>query len=428
MANEIGLGVIDVKHFSTRNFRLESGEVLPELTLAYETYGTLAPDGRNAILVTHGYTSSQHAAGLDANGEPGWWDGLIGPGNAIDTNKYFVVSSNMLGSSYGSTAPASVNPKTGMRYGPDFPDYSLVDIVTSQRDLLDALGVKHLVAVAGLSFGGYQAFQWGVTFPNAMAGIVPVVTAPNATDGDRMVADLRARFAEAPGWNGGHHYGNAEMIGFMTELRVATLKRYGIEAELASRFPDAAKREAVINQLAEPWAKAFDPNSMIALAQARSHYNAEGDFAKVRAKVLYVLSRTDKLFPPSIAPDVLAKLKAAGVYATYFEIEATRVISRAAPTGRSGIARCATFCIASNKENAYALHEPCVMRRSRIFYAASRAEDYSVLRVVDARSRSALMRNLHRRRHQPGRICQATGSDQPAGRAGCQEISESQQR
>ena len=168
----------------------------PSSQLAYETYGTLAPNGRNAILVTHGYTSSQHAAGLDANGEAGWWDGLIGPGKAIDTNKYFVVSSNMLGSSYGSTAPASINPKTGKPYGPDFPDYTLVDIVTAQRALLDALGVKHLVAVAGLSFGGYQAFQWGVTFPDAMRGIVPVVTAPNATDGDRMVADLRARFAE----------------------------------------------------------------------------------------------------------------------------------------------------------------------------------------------------------------------------------------
>jgi homoserine O-acetyltransferase len=227
--------------------------VLPELKLAYETYGALAPAGRNAILVTHGYTSSQHAAGLDAHGEAGWWDGLIGPGGAIDTNKYFVVSSNMLGSSYGSTAPASINPKTGKPYGPDFPEYTLVDIVTAQRAMLGALGVQHLVAVAGISFGGYQAFQWGVTFPDAMSGIVPVVTAPNATDGDRMVADLRARFAEAPGWNGGHHYGNEEMLGFMTELRVATLKRYGIEAELAPRFPDLERREIVIHQLAETY-------------------------------------------------------------------------------------------------------------------------------------------------------------------------------
>ena len=325
MANESNsLGLVEVKSFSTRDFRLQSGEIIPELKLAYESYGALAPNGRNAILVTHGYTSSQHAAGIDANGELGWWDGLVGPGKAIDTNKYFVVSSNMLGSSYGSTAPASINRKTGAPYGPDFPDYTLVDIVTAQRAMLDALGVRHLVAVAGLSFGGYQAFQWGVTFPDAMSGIVPVVTAPNATDGNRMVADLRARFAEAPGWNGGHHYGNTTMLAFMTELRVATLKRYGIEAELAPRYPDPATREAVIQQLAEPWAKVFDPNSLIALAQARSHYNAEKDFARIRAKVLYVLSRTDKLFPPSIAPEVMAKLKAAGVDATYFEIDSDK--------------------------------------------------------------------------------------------------------
>ena len=324
MANETGLGVVEVKTFLTKNFSLQSGEVIPELKLAYETYGTLAASGRNAILVTHGYTSSQHAAGLDANGLPGWWDGLIGPGRAIDTDKYFVVSSNMLGSSYGSTAPASINPKTGKPYGPDFPDYTLVDIVTAQRAMLDALGVKHLIAVAGISFGGYQAFQWGVTFPDAMRGIVPVVTAPSATDGDRMVADLRERFAEAPGWNGGHHYGSPAMLAFMTELRVGILKRYGIEANLAPRFPDAAKREAAIHQLAETWAKDFDPNSMIALAKARSHYNAEKDFAKIRAKVLYVLSRTDKLFPPSIAPAVMARLKAVGVDATYFEIDSDK--------------------------------------------------------------------------------------------------------
>ena len=325
MANESNsLGLIEVKYFSTRNFRLQSGEVLPELQLAYETYGALEASGRNAILVTHGYTSSQHAAGFDANGEAGWWDGLVGPGKAIDTNEYFVVSSNMLGSSFGSTAPASINPKTGAPYGPDFPDYTLVDIITAQRAMLDALGVRHLVAVAGISFGGYQAFQWGVSFPDAMSAIVPVVTAPSATDGGRMVADLRARFAEAPGWNGGHHYGNAEMIAFMTELRITTLKRYGIEAQLAPSYPDPAMREAAIQQLAEPWAKIFDPNSLIALAQARSHYNAEKDFAKIRAKVLYVLSRTDKLFPPSIAPEVMAKLKAAGVDATYFEIDSDK--------------------------------------------------------------------------------------------------------
>src|SRR5213593_3446274 len=114
--------------FTVPAFKLESGQVLPELTLAYETYGRLAPDGRNAILVTHGFTSSHHAAGKYAytDATPGWWDGLIGPGKAIDTDRYFVVSSNMLGSSYGSTAPASRNSTTGKPYGPDFPDITLL--------------------------------------------------------------------------------------------------------------------------------------------------------------------------------------------------------------------------------------------------------------------------------------------------------------
>lgn len=146
--------------FDTRDFKLESGVVLPELVLAYETYGSLAADGRNAVLVTHGYTSSHHAAGrygaigaakgLKA-GDVGSWDKLIGPGKAIDTSKLFVVSSNMLGSSYGSTGPASINPRTGKPYGPDFPRHTVADIVRAQKALLDHLGVKHLVAVAGPS-------------------------------------------------------------------------------------------------------------------------------------------------------------------------------------------------------------------------------------------------------------------------------------
>ncbi len=323
-ANAEQLGDAAVKIFEAKNFSLQSGEILPDLKLAYETYGTLAPDGRNAILATHGYTSSQHAAGLDAAGDAGWWDGLIGPGKAIDTNKYFVVSSNMIGSSYGSTAPSSINPKTGQPYGPDFPAFNLVDIVTAQHAMLEAIGVNHLVAVAGLSYGGYQAFQWSVTFPRDMDGVVAVVTAPKADDGDTMLADMRARFEAAPGFNGGRYYGTDAILNYMTRLRVATLKQYGLEAELASRFPDAPAREAAIRAIAEKWANQFDANSMIALAQARADYDTEKDFGKIRAKLLYVLSRTDKLFPPSIAHGVMAKLRAANVDATYFEIDSDK--------------------------------------------------------------------------------------------------------
>ncbi|MGH7931661.1 MAG: homoserine O-acetyltransferase family protein [Candidatus Binataceae bacterium] len=315
------LGMVAISSFATANFRLQSGETLPELRLVYETYGSLARGGGNAILITHGYTSSQHAAGRSADGEPGWWNGLIGPGKTIDTDRYFVVCSNMLGSSYGSTGPASINPKTGKPYGPDFPAYTVFDMVRAQHAMLDALGVKHLAAVAGPSYGGYQAFAWAVTYPRDMDGVAAVVTSPKVINGEQTVDDLRAQFDKVPGFNGGRYYGTGAMRDYMTELRIATLKRYGVEADLAARFLDAEAREAEIRRQAENWARVFDANSMIALARARAHFDAQKDFAKIRAKLLYVLSRTDKLFPPSIAPRVMQHLKAAGVDATYYEID-----------------------------------------------------------------------------------------------------------
>ena len=309
--------------WTTRDFALESGEVLPELVLAYETYGRLAPDGRNAILITHGFTSSQHAAGRHAPTDetPGWWDGLIGPGKAIDMNRYFVVASNMLGSSYGSTAPASLNPKTGRRYGPDFPDITLRDIVAAQKALLDALGVKRLVAVAGPSFGGYQAFQWAVTYPDFMRGIVAVVTAPKGSGGPTAVETLRRRLAAHPSWNGGWHYDQGGIVEAMTALRVETLQRYGTNEVLARTIADPVAREAELRRQAATWARDFDPNSLITLRKAAIRFDAERDFGRVRAKVLYVISRTDKLFPPAIAPAVMDKLGRAGVAASYVEID-----------------------------------------------------------------------------------------------------------
>jgi homoserine O-acetyltransferase len=320
------LANVERRSFTTKSFRLENGTVMPEVTLAYETYGTLAPDGRNAVLLTHGYTSSQHMAGRYAGAGPdsgaeGSWDGLVGPGKAIDTDRLFVVSSNMLGSSYGSTSPAHRNPVTGKPYGPDFPEITLVDIVNAQKALLDSLGVKHLVAVAGPSFGGYQTFQWGVTYPDFMDGLVPVVSAPKGSGGEASVTALIDTLAKDPNWNGGRYYDNGGITPTLVAMRVATLKRYGIDEQLAGKFPDKAEREAEIVRRATPWAKAFDGNSLVVLRRASVRFDAEKDFAKVKAKVLYVLSRTDKLFPPSIVPDVMAKMKAASITADYFEID-----------------------------------------------------------------------------------------------------------
>jgi homoserine O-acetyltransferase/O-succinyltransferase len=203
------LGIIQDREFTIRDFRLQSGAVMPEVKIAYESYGHLAQDGRNAVLVTHGYTSSHHAAGRNpANRNlPGWWDGLIGPGKAIDTDKLFVVASNMLGSSYGSTNGASLDPRTGKPYGADFPAIAVRDIVAAQKALLDSLGVRHLVAVAGPSYGGYQAFQWVVAYPEMMDAIAAVVTAPRSQNAEKSLAELEARLATDPEWHGGHYYG-----------------------------------------------------------------------------------------------------------------------------------------------------------------------------------------------------------------------------
>src|SRR5437764_1514567 len=318
------IGTVHDQFFTLRDFRLVNGAVLPEATIVYETYGRLAPDGCNAVLCTHGYTGSHHFAGRNpANGnQPGSWDGLIGPGKAIDTDKLFVVASNMLGSSFGSTNAVSLNPATGQPDRPDFPAIGIRDIVAAQKALLDSLGVKHLVAVAGPSYGGYQAYQWAVAYPDFMDAIVPVNTAPWASvNTDKQLAEVQARLATDPEWNGGRYYDKGGCKRVLTEIRIETLKRYGIEASLAPRYPDPPAREAASRQLAETWARNWAATSLIILRRALLGFDTRPDFGKIKAKVLYVLCRTDALFPPKIASGVMDALKAAGVEARYFEID-----------------------------------------------------------------------------------------------------------
>lgn len=295
--------------FTSRDFRLASGDVLPEVTIAYVTRGTLGAQSRNAILVTHGYTSGPRMIEPGVASSEGAWSTLVGPGAPIDTDKYFVVCSNMLGSSYGSTNAASIDPRTGKPYGSTFPVITVTDIVTAQHRLLEHLGVKHLRAVVGPSYGGFQAFQWGVTFPDFMDGIVPVVTSPLPPQSDR-IEGLMKWFGTEPNWNNGDYYENGGVKETMTRLRIDTLTRYGLAANPAD-----------MHRIASGWADVFDANSLFILGRAMETYDITKAYEKIRVPVLYVLSTTDALFPPTLAPGVIAGLRAAGVDAEYFELE-----------------------------------------------------------------------------------------------------------
>jgi homoserine O-acetyltransferase len=329
-ANATSLDAIESKLFTLHDFKLDSGMTLPEITLAYETYGVLAVDGRNAVLIAHSFTSSHHAAGFyDSSGAPpgqkagdiGWWDKVIGPGEAIDTDKLFVISSNALGSSYGSTSPASLDPKTSKPYGPDFPNITVADIVRAQKALLDSLGVKHLIAVAGPSFGGFETFQWAVAYPDFVSGVAPVFTAPFSQTPAHADAQLTAALAKDPNWNGGRYYDLGGVTATLTKLRVEILESYGIEVLLKDKIPNPAMRRASIVAGARTWAQGFDANGLVALLRAHEIFDVRPQLGRIKTKVLYILSRTDKQFPPSLAPSVMAALNGAGVDARYVEVD-----------------------------------------------------------------------------------------------------------
>jgi homoserine O-acetyltransferase/O-succinyltransferase len=311
--------MLPMQFHTIRDFHLAGGAVLPEAAIAYLTRGQLRADGRNAVLVTHGYTSGPRMIEGGESASEGSWARLVGPGCPIDTDRYFVVASNMLGSSFGSTNAASIDPANGRPYGSRFPELTVGDIVGAQKCLLDALGVRHLVAVVGPSYGGFQAFQWAVDFPDFMHGIVPVVTGLRSPVA--RIEPLLAQLERDPNWNGGDYYDRGGVVDTTTEMRIETLKGYGLEAGLAAQFPEPAAREAELRRIARAWAEQFDPNSLVILRKAMLRYDVASRLSRIRARVLYVLSRTDKLFPPTLAPEVMGALQAAGVAAEYVALD-----------------------------------------------------------------------------------------------------------
>ncbi|EFK97073.1 Homoserine O-acetyltransferase [sediment metagenome] len=208
---------------------LKSGEKLGPITLAYETYGKLNKDKSNAILLLHALTMDTHAAGLNKeDNRPGWWDFMIGPGKAIDTDKYFIICSNVIGGCKGSTGPSSVNPKTGKPYGLSFPVITIRDMVAAQKLLVEHFGIKRLLNVAGGSMGGNQALEWSVQYPDMVQSAIIIATnyRHNAQQIALQVVGRQAVMSD-PDWQGGDYYGKtiparglalARMIGHITYM------------------------------------------------------------------------------------------------------------------------------------------------------------------------------------------------------------------
>lgn len=298
---------------------LQLGGELTHLEVAYEAWGTLSANADNAILLCHGYTSNPNAIG--------WWSGLIGPGKALDTDRWYVVCCNMLGSAYGSSGPPSMNPDTGNPYGPDFPELTLADMANAQDRLLRHLGIERLAAVVGYSFGGQLALQWATSQPTRMNSLVVIASGLRTRNTASAVTALQQRFAAFPEWNNGHYYqndsGGSESVirAELHKLRLETLRAYGFERHTVDRLNDADKVAAQMDEVAAKWASEFDANSLITLRRANSRFDAAAGVDNIRTPMLYVLSRTDALYPPELAQPTLALMHEAGKTASYFEID-----------------------------------------------------------------------------------------------------------
>lgn len=313
--------VVDTRFAKIGDLQLDCGRILPDVQIAYVTLGERA-DNRPVVLLVHGYTSPHYFALPGAPAAEGSWEELVGPGRAIDTDRFFVVSSNMLGSSFGSTGPRDLNPATGRPYGPDFPSLTLSDIVRAQRKLLDQLGISQLAAVAGPSYGGFQALQWAIDYPDQVGAIVVAVSGLNAPPGVTSEG-VRAGLSQDPNWNGGWYYDQPGGIATtLAEMREKTLRAYCVEESLKATLPLQADRDARIREMAQAWAAQFDGHSLIALATGLERFNpSDADLARIRAKVLLMQADSDLLFPAAEGEAQTARLRGLGVRAEFFGLQ-----------------------------------------------------------------------------------------------------------
>jgi len=339
-----GAGAVHAEYFNLDALTLESGERLGSVTLAYETYGRLNAEKSNAVLVLHALSGDAHAAGVhEGKNNPGWWDAMIGPGRAFDTDKYFIICSNVLGGCKGSTGPASINPQTGKPYALDFPLITINDMVNAQKRLIDHLGIEKLLAVVGGSMGGMQVLSWLTRYAERLRSAIPIATAIKHTPQQIAFNEVgRQAIMADPHWNSGNYYGGplpskglavARMIGHITYMsdismaeKFARHKKSNVEP---LKFTADFEVEGYLRYRGDNFVKRFDANSYLYITKAIDNFDASGGrplheaLEGIEAKALVIAFKSDWLYPTYQSKEIVKACKLAGIEATYCEINST---------------------------------------------------------------------------------------------------------
>ena len=347
---ENSIGIVEPQYFvDDAPFPLESSAILPSITLAYETYGRLNQERSNAILILHALSGSAHAAGVHAdNGDSvGWWDECIGPGKAFDTNHYFVICSNVLGSCYGSSGPMSIDPQTGKPYGLNFPVVTVGDMVAAQIKLIDYLGVDKLLCVAGGSMGGMQVLEWAAHHPERVKAAIPLAT--TAQHSPMLIAfsevGRQAIYAD-PAWNQGDYYDQpqkpdaglavARMVGHITYLSEMSMQeKFGRRLQDIEKFGYEFQTEFAIESYLKyngnKFTRRFDANSYLYVTKAMDYFDLSAECSSLAAafvnatavKFLVVSFTSDWLYPTYHSKELVRALTAVDADVTYLDIESS---------------------------------------------------------------------------------------------------------
>jgi len=310
---------------------LDCGATLSPVDVAYETYGELNERRSNAILVLHAFSGDAHAAGVSHDGgKQGWWDNMIGPGKAFDTNRYFVICSNVLGGCRGTTGPSSINPETGCPYAMSFPVITISDMVRLQKKLTDYLGIRKLLAVAGGSMGGMQVLEWAVAYPDAVAAAIPIATTARHSAQQIAFNEVgRQAIMADPDFAGGNYYGNkpparglavARMVGHITYMSDDSMReKFGRRFRTQEEMPDFGnvfEVESYLRYRGSQFVDRFDANSYLYITKAMDLFdltNGRGSLAaaieNVQARFLVISFTSDWLYPTYQSLEIVSALR-----------------------------------------------------------------------------------------------------------------------